>query len=39
MAERFIKWVDPSNEVRIFQLHQEVSETQWKRIKPTLKQF
>lgn len=34
-GNRFIKWVDPENEVRMIpSCIKEVSETQWKRIKP-----
>jgi hypothetical protein len=34
-GNRFIKWVDPFNEVRVIpSCIKEVSETQWKRIKP-----
>lgn len=34
-GNRFIKWVDPKNEVRMIPSSiKEVSETQWKRIKP-----
>jgi hypothetical protein len=34
-GNRFIKWVDPFNEIRVIpSCIKEVSETQWKRIKP-----